>query len=413
MLLRARIVLPVTSPPIEDGAVRVAGQRLVEVGPWRELRPNSEPVQDLGEVALLPGLINAHCHLDYTRMAGGLPPPRYFPDWIKGILALKAQWSYTEYAESWIAGARMLLRTGTTTVADIEAVPELLPEVWETTPLRVISLLELINLRARRPAGEVLAEAMNKIAALPPGNQRAGLSPHALYSTSTELMRLAAAEARRRRWPLAVHVAESVDEFDMFTRGASRLHDWLSRQRDMRDCGRQTPVERLAELGGLGPNLLAVHVNYFLPGDADLLARQGASVVHCPRSHRYFQHRRFDLQTCLRAGVNVCLGTDSLASMLKEEGRLPELDMFAEMRALAAGQPGLPPETILRLATVNGARALGRAGELGELGAGALADLIAMPFAGQASEAAEAVVLGKNNVRAVMIDGQWVERPAR
>lgn len=409
MLLRARVVLPVTAPPIEDGAARVAGGRLAEVGRWRDLRTHAGPVQDLGEVALLPGLINAHCHLDYTHMAGGLPPPRSFSDWIKGMLALKAQWSYTEYAQSWIAGAHMLLRTGTTTVADIEAVPELLPEVWETTPLRVISLLELTNVRAQRTADEVLAEAVDKIAALPHGRQRAGLSPHALYSTSAELVQRAAAEARRRQWLLAVHVAESVEEFEMFTRAASRMYDWLSRQRDMRDCGGRTPVERLAELEALGPNLLAIHANYLLPGDADLLARHGVSVVHCPRSHRYFQHRPFDLQTCLQAGVNVCLGTDSLASMLKEERRLPELDLFAEMRALAASQPGLPPETILRLATVNGARALGQAGELGELSPGALADLIAVPFNGPPEQAVETLVLGKPQVSRVMIDGQWTD----
>src|SRR5690606_19255911 len=103
-------------------------------------------------------LVNAHCHLDYTNMAGMIPAPKNFPDWIKAMLALKAHWSYSEYSQSWLNGAQMLLRTGTTTLADIEAVPELLPDVWNATPLRVVSLLELTNVKSRRPASEIICE---------------------------------------------------------------------------------------------------------------------------------------------------------------------------------------------------------------------------------------------------------------
>ena len=105
--------------------------------------------QDLEEAVLLPGLVNAHCHLDYTDMAGFLPPPKQFTDWIKAIVALKSSWTLEEFATSWQHGAAMLLRTGTTTVADVEAVPELLPTAWGGTPLRVISFRELINLKSR------------------------------------------------------------------------------------------------------------------------------------------------------------------------------------------------------------------------------------------------------------------------
>ena len=108
MLLRARIVLPVSKPPLENGAVLISQNRVAAVGPWRELAPRqSAPAFDLGEVILLPGLVNAHCHLDYTDMTG-LPPQKQFPDWIKGLLALKAGSSYTDYADAWIAGAKML-----------------------------------------------------------------------------------------------------------------------------------------------------------------------------------------------------------------------------------------------------------------------------------------------------------------
>src|SRR5687767_9011216 len=138
MILRARLVLPMAGPVIEDGAVVIQADRIVAVARWADLQPHiTERVEDLGEVVLMPGLINAHCHLDYTAMAGKISPPRSFADWIKTIVALKAEWSYTEFAESWVRGAAMLLRGGVTTVADVEAVPELLPEMWHATPLQI------------------------------------------------------------------------------------------------------------------------------------------------------------------------------------------------------------------------------------------------------------------------------------
>jgi cytosine/adenosine deaminase-related metal-dependent hydrolase len=104
----------------------ISGNKIRAVGSWADLQsPADEKVFDLGEVILLPGLVNAHCHLDYTDMAGQLPPPKTFTDWIPLITAAKTNWSYSEYAHSWLHGAHMLLKTGTTTVADIEAMPEL------------------------------------------------------------------------------------------------------------------------------------------------------------------------------------------------------------------------------------------------------------------------------------------------
>ncbi len=180
MIIRSKIILPISTAPISNGAVFVFRNRIAKVGSWNELKSERGPVVDLGESILLPGLINAHCHLDYTEMAGMISPTKSFSDWIKAILALKAAWSYSEYAHSWIAGAKMLLRSGTTTVVDIETVPELLPEVWSATPLRVFSLLELTNVKSRLSAAKIVHEATTKINSLKDKKCRAGLSPHAL-----------------------------------------------------------------------------------------------------------------------------------------------------------------------------------------------------------------------------------------
>src|SRR5687767_493716 len=170
MLLRARIVVPVCAPPIDDGAVIVRGERIEAVGRFADLGQSESEVIDLGDSILLPGLINAHCHLDYTDMAGKLFPARNFSDWIKAIVALKAEWSYTEFADSWLKGAQMLLRAGTTTVVDIESVPELLPDVTTSTALRVISCLELLSVRSRLNARQMVEAAVRKLEPLPPAS---------------------------------------------------------------------------------------------------------------------------------------------------------------------------------------------------------------------------------------------------
>ncbi len=407
MILRARVVLPISRPPIPNGAIEVHGNRIASVGRWRDLcsQGRSRTV-DLGEVLLLPGLVNAHCHLDYTHMAGQLPPPRVFTEWLKTITATKAGWGLADYAESWCAGADMLLRTGTTTVGDIEAVPQLLPKVWEATPLRVISFLEMIGITRRRLPSQILKEALDKISTASHPRSRAALSPHAPYSTLPELLQLSGRAARRHHLPVSTHVAESQLEFDMFAHRRGPMYEWLQGSgRDMSDCGQGSPVRQLACCSLLGPELLVAHANYLARGDVALLARQQVSIAHCPRSQFYFQHQSLPLQQLMRAGVNVCLGTDSLASVYKTRNQRVELNLFEEMRLLAWREPWLPARTIVRMATINGARALGLAGRAGELRAGAFADVIVIP--GPQNRADEAVVQHQGPVSASMIDGQW------
>jgi cytosine/adenosine deaminase-related metal-dependent hydrolase len=410
-LLRARLLLPITGPVIEDGALLVEGPRIAAVDRFASLKPcHSGPTVDLGDVILLPGLINPHCHLDYTDMTG-LSAPRHFADWIKALLALKAAASYTEYAASWLRGSEMLLRTGTTTVGDIEAVPELIPEVWSSTPLRVLSFLELTGVKSRRDPAEILREAAAKLDSLPQGRCWAGLSPHALYSTSPALLEAAAALAAARNWRVTMHLAESLEESAMYAHRSGALFDWLGAQRDMSDCGGRSCVQQAARCGLLRENFLAVHCNYVSAQDAALLGAAGASVVHCPRSHAYFGHAPFPYHDFTKSKTNVCLGTDSLASVAKPRGASLELSLFAEMRQFAAVHPEVTPPAILEMTTINAARALGRAGQIGCLSPGALADVIAVPLAANARDVYDALVHDATHVAAAMIDGRWAIAP--
>ncbi len=159
-------------------------------------------------------------------------------------------------------------------------------------------------------------------------------------------------------------------------------------------------------------HILVVTESIFsMDGDATLLAKNKTHVVHCPRSHDYFKHPPFQRQRLANAGVNLCLGTDSLATVRKTGKAKPELDLFAEMRVLAEKDKTISPPELLQMATVNGARALGLAGKIGELAANAFADLIALPFTGKFPRAHEAVLEHSGNVAASMIEGRWAIPP--
>lgn len=409
LILRSRVVLPIRRPAIADGAVVLSGKRIRAVGRWETLRKEfSGPMVDLGDSALMPGLINAHCHLEYTDLAGELLSPRHFSDWLKLIVTAKGIRTDADFAAAWQRGAAQLLHTGTTTVADIVALPANQPQ---PTPLRIFSFVEMTGVKSKQPPAKIIAAATAQIKSLRAKDRLAGFSPHAPYSTTPELLQRTAQTARRHRWRITTHVAESSEEFEMFARARGKLFDWLNGQRDCSDCGTGSPIQQLANNRLLGANFLAVHVNCLAPGDAALLAQSGSSVVHCPRSHTFFGHPKFPFKELVAAGVNVCLGTDSLASIEGRGKAKPTLNLFSEMRAFARKNPGTPAGSILRLATLNGAQALGLGGRLGEITPGAFADLITIPCREKLADVLEAALHHRGEVSASMVGGAWAISP--
>jgi aminodeoxyfutalosine deaminase len=411
-VLRARLVLPVIQPPLENGMVVFADGQIQQVGRWQVSQvPAGCRILDLGEAILLPGLVNAHCHLDYTDLAGCLPSPASFTDWIHGIIAAKKAWSDSNFKTSWLHGAGMLLQHGVTTCLNIDTRPDQVNQLAQATPLRIYSFLELIGFQPESRPENILRAALDWLSqtSLPRGTP--GWAPHAPHTTTAALLHLLGQAARQNQILLTMHVAESRDEFDLITHRRGPLFDWLKDRRDMSDCGSHTPTAYLEQCGLLSDRLLAVHVNYLGEGDACRLGRHRVNVVHCPRSHAYFRHDSFPLEELAAAEVNICLGTDSLASTASRPPANTELDLFAEMGAMAASQPGLPPREILKMATVNGARALGLEGQVGVIKPQAWADFTVIPYAGPTNTASEAVIHFSGPVRGTMIGGEWVVDP--
>ncbi len=187
MLYLADVVLPISAPPLQRGAVRVEGAEVVAVGRACDLPPlPDEEVTDLGASTLLPGLINAHCHLDFTRFKGALSARQGFTEWIKTINALRRSFTTLDYIESIAEGFHLLAEGGATTVANIEAFPELIPAL-PIPPLRTWWFLELIDVRSRINVDETLMGALSFFEKHPEWLGGFGLSPHAPYTASTDV----------------------------------------------------------------------------------------------------------------------------------------------------------------------------------------------------------------------------------
>ena len=403
MIYRADTILPMAQEPIAHGAVRIEDGHVTAVGSSATLAPlPGEEIRDFGAATLLPGLINAHCHLDYTGFHGALEAKRGFTEWIKKINALRRTFTPADYLDSIAEGFSLLAAGGVTTVLNIESFPELLPQL-PVPPLRTWWFLELIDVRSRFDNEETLFGALSFFERHPEWVGGFGLSPHAPYTASVDLYRLARACGEKFGMLSTTHIGESVEEHEMFSHARGPLYEFLAEMgRDNSDCGQGSPLSHLIEHGVIANDCLIVHLNYLHDYDYDLLARSGASVVHCPKCHTYFGHAPFPLKALRERGINVCLGTDSLASNTG-------LDMRSEMRE-AQALHDLSAREALEMATLHGARAINQAGKLGEISPGTAADLVVFAHEEKAGpDPYERVVNSTAEPVVLLVNGKPVE----
>jgi aminodeoxyfutalosine deaminase len=396
MIVRARLIVTMNGPPIENGAVAIEGNCIVDVGLFNEVKArNSGDVSDLGEQALLPGLINAHCHLDYTCLRGKIPPPKSFADWIRAINAEKAKLSQQDYLASINQGFVEAKRFGTTTIGNLTAFPELVAKINE--PIRTWWFAELIDVREPNRAKEVVDLSIESLKS----KETWGLAPHAPFTASADLYRHCEEIGRAKNVLLTTHLAESREEMSMFREASGPLYEFVKGiGRPMDDCGHETPLALFLGRRTLPGRWVLAHLNELTESDFDLLAKSAGKfhVVHSPRSHGYFAHSRFPFERLRALGLNIVLGTDSLASN-------DDLSLFAEMCAFQKNEPRTSPEEILSMVTVNPARALRQEDALGEIRPGSRADFISLPCA-SSTRVFEEIIAFDRPVEWTMLDGK-------
>jgi cytosine/adenosine deaminase-related metal-dependent hydrolase len=353
LTLSARWVFPVSSPPLERGLVTVAGERIAAVEPHGTRAPDL----DLGDVAIIPGLVNAHTHLDLTGAHGRTPPTPDFTAWLRSVIDFRRQRTPEQVQVDIQLGIKDCLRAGSTLIGDIAAAGASWAPL-SCAPLRAVIFYELLGLpqaRARRTWDEALRWAP----ATTPTCRR-GLSPHAPYSAHALLI----GAARLSSFPSAIHLAESRAELELLARHRGPFMAFLQELGVWDTEGLLDSPEKVFRMKSDFQPQLYVHCNYLSP-DAPIPSH--GTVVYCPRTHAAFGHPPHPFRQFLARGVRVALGTDSLASN-------PDLSVLAEARFVHSRDPDLPGATLLRMATLSGAEALGWADETGSLEPGKSAD---------------------------------------
>lgn len=399
--IRARWVVPVDAPPVENGCVHIEQGRITAV---ERASVGAKADVDHGDAMILPGFINAHTHLDLTAFRGCAPFLGSFTDWLRIVVAMQTADGGCERMDAGIkAGLRESVAAGVTCIADIGCGQRAI-NAWSKSPANIVGFFEAIGMGPRRHDDHprslrraiASCELMRGVAtpvphkkagetpapqegAARPGSGRilsASISPHAPYSTAPEVYREATAYCRKHALPICTHLAETLDEAEFLAHGTGPFRRLLE-DRGLWDrsftppgC---SPVEYAESLGLLTCRPLLAHGNYLSDSDISILARYGCSVAYCPRTHRFFEHAPHRYRDLLAAGVNVCLGTDSLASA-------PSLSMLDELRFLRSIDHKSTDASLLSMATIRGAASLNLQHELGSIAAAKRGDLAIVPL---------------------------------
>ncbi|MCP3177964.1 amidohydrolase family protein [Desulfuromonas sp. KJ2020] len=373
-LYAARFVLPISAPPLEDGAIAVRDGRLLAVGSRPDLAavyPQAHKV-DFPDGILLPPLVNAHTHLelthfsDWARRKGETATPASFVDWILQVVRVKRGLDPQLYLPSLEDGIQRCLAAGTGAVGDILSwFPARL--AYRQAPLFGTLFLETLGRhpeqgrRLLHAVGDILREGMA-------GHLTLGLSPHSPYTLSDRYMEEVVAFARRQQAPLSIHLGESAEERAFLDSSVGDLanvfYPYVGWHQEVPPPAHRTPASYLNERGGLLPSTLLAHGVQVDEEDIRLLRQKKVTLALCPRSNARLGVGKAPVALYRQAGVPLVLGTDSLASC-------DTLSIWDEMVfALDWFGRTLTPAELLRMATSEGARALGLEGEMGCLQAG-------------------------------------------
>ena len=372
----ARWIIPVASPPLRDAAMVIAG------GLIREIVPDGRGSADVdaGDVAILPRLVNAHTHLEFSHLPSPIGQPGIaITDWIPQVIAhRRAMGPGSDVHQAVLQGIDECWNTGTGAIGEIATSPWFL-KTRARVDCQIAWFLERLG---NRPADvdDRMDEARTWLDAFSNGSGAArsgfvaGLSPHSPYSTHDGLFEQLVELAVHRRLPLAMHLAETKEELQWLTDSDGPFAAMLESLGALPDHPQwRRPMDYL-QLLARAHRCLVIHGNYLAPNELDFIGqnRNRMHLVYCPRTHEFFGHERWPLPEVLQRGINVAVGTDSRASN-------PDLNLWSELRTITRLFPDVPGSTILEMGTVGGARALGLEDRMGTLQPGRRAMYWTMP----------------------------------
>ena len=393
-------MLPIAGPPIRDGWVDVDGGRVIGVGQGGPFAADS---RDCGHVAILPGLVNAHTHLELSHMRDRIAPSASFTDWARQIIDERRKQPHLHGPDIMTAiGAAIgeCLQAGTAVVGDISNTLAPFKPLVES-PLAGVVFWEIIGFKIDKP-DDLIEHAVSELNALPVTDRlRVSLSAHAPYSVSPPLFQsIKKAVARLAFAPSSVHLAENVDEVELLETGGG---PWKTLMKDIGSWNDEWrapgvgPVQYLDDLGFIDDRLLAVHGVQMSSADLARLKERGTTLVTCPRSNVRTGAGVPPVAEFYRSGVRVAVGTDSLAST-------PDLNLFSELAELRRLAPDVPASQFLDSATRQGARALGFDADYGTIEAGKRARLLAVSVPERVDDVEEYLVSGIQPAQLAWLD---------
>ena len=402
-------ILPIVDPPIRDGWVVTDRGRIVAYGAYgavtRRAASHAETSEvDLGHVAVLPGLVNAHTHLELSYLRGEVPPASEFPVWVRAVMAARRQRpspTAPDILEAMDQAIAESAAFGTALVGDISNTLVSFAALARS-PLAAVVFFELLGFNVS-DANALVDHACREIEALGPTDRvRTSLAAHAPYSVAPLVFR--AIRKAVDRDPFAsysVHLSESVEEVDFIRRGGGpwrRLLEEVDAWNWAWTAPGVSPVQFLDDSGFLGSRVLAVHGVQMTPADLSRLASHGATLVTCPRSNWHTGAGAPPIEDFYGSGAHVAVGTDSLASA-------PDLNVFAELAMLRALAPSVPASRLLASATIEGARALGFDADYGTIEPGKSARLVAVDVPAGTGDVEEYLVSGVHSDQIRWIEG--------
>lgn len=404
VLHRAAWLVPVSTPPVENGALLVRNGRILEAGPYATLKktPHARCL-DHGAAALMPAPVNAHTHLELSGLEGKIRlPQESFTAWLRELLPHRPFLTPEAQREGVAKGKRLLEEAGTGLYADV--MNGFCPETQSDSFPQRRAFLEVLGFNCESLETAVEPNLLEAFKAAAPEDASLSLAAHACYSTSAELIRKTKDWSRRRGRVFTIHAAEHLEEIEFLQNGSGYFRDlleslgrWVPRWQPPR----MTPVGYLEKLGVLDELTLLVHAVHMTDADWRIVSRHGCSVCFCPRSNENLNTGRADAHKALELGITAALGTDSLAGNT-------DLSLFSEAARLLERDPAPAPDAVLYMMTMGGARALQRKDRFGSIEAGKRSAFLAVSLPGSVppSELAETIIF-----QAKKGAWQWACRP--
>ena len=387
-------VVPIEGEPIKDGWVTVDRGRIVALG--RRAANDATPGVELGDVAVMPGLVNAHTHLELSYLRDQITPASSFTAWARQIISERRK-THVLKDPAIAAGVDLaieeLLRCGTAVVGEITNTLFMTFDKLAQSPLAGVVFWELIGFNLEGADFDAMVtQALSDLGDLPRTEKvRASLAAHAPYSVAPLFFRAIKKAVNKMPFvPSSVHLAENVEEVELLKTGGG---PWKALMKDIGSWNHAWtapgvgPVKYLDDMGFIDDRLLVVHGVQMSKADLDRLRERGATLVTCPRSNGHTGAGLPPIVDFYESGVRIAIGTDSLASS-------PDLNVFAEIATLHALAPSVPAVSLLESATIQGARALGFDADYGTIEPGKLARLLAIDVPPGTSDVEEYLVSG-------------------